>query len=65
MATISEVFNSYAFLISLILLPLFLLVFNATIKIKNASIERFSVLCFLILILGIILILLFPKLFQA
>lgn len=64
----AEVFNSYVFLISLILLVLFLLAFNATIKVKNVDsddIERFFVFCFFILIFGIILILLFPKIFQV
>ena len=63
-----EVFNSYVFLISLILLVLFLLAFNSTIKIKNVdsdNIEGFFVFCFFILIFGIILILLFPKIFQV
>ena len=65
MATISEVFNSYAFLISLILLALFLLAFNATMKVKQVDVKGFLALCFFILIFGIILILFFPKLFQV
>lgn len=65
MATASEVFNSYAFLISLILLALFLLAFNATMKVKQVDVKGFLMLCFFILIFGIILILFFPKLFQV
>ncbi len=61
----AEVFNNYVFLIILILLVLFLLAFNATTKVKNVDVERFFILCFFILILGIILIFLFPKIFQA